>query len=149
METISASVVRASLSASKGCRCLRDWIEFQACREFSAYVKQYEPIHALSEPEPQKYKPSQSKPAMQSELQQGVFNDTGELGTRRLKHVTIRTKKPTTEKTAIKSAVKATSPPGWKTNVEHLKKDHPEVGNPYALTWWQKNQGEHSHLHKK
>jgi len=36
------------------------------------------------------------------------------------------------------------SPPGFKGTVKAMKK-HDEVGNPYALGWWMKNQGYESH----
>lgn len=36
------------------------------------------------------------------------------------------------------------SPPGWEGTVKHMKK-HKEITNPWALAWWEKNQGYTSH----
>jgi hypothetical protein len=38
----------------------------------------------------------------------------------------------------------AVSPPGWKDSVERMKK-HPEITNPYALSWWMKDKGDQHH----
>jgi hypothetical protein len=35
------------------------------------------------------------------------------------------------------------SPPGWEKTVERMK-EHPEIDNPFALSWWLHNQGENA-----
>lgn len=44
----------------------------------------------------------------------------------------------------LESELQEKSPPGWKGTVEHMKK-HKNISNPWALAWWQKNKGYHSH----
>ena len=39
------------------------------------------------------------------------------------------------------------SPPGFKGTVKAMKKHH-EIDNPWALSWWMKNKGYHSHRTK-
>ncbi len=39
------------------------------------------------------------------------------------------------------------SPKGWKGTVDKMK-DHPEITNPWALSWWMKNKGYKSHYTK-
>lgn len=41
----------------------------------------------------------------------------------------------------------AKAPPGWKKTVEHMK-DHPEIDNPFALSWYMKNKGDKPHKKK-
>jgi hypothetical protein len=42
---------------------------------------------------------------------------------------------------APKKHMMAKSPPGWEDDVEKMKDDHPEIDNPWALTWWMKDKG--------
>lgn len=42
--------------------------------------------------------------------------------------------------------VMAKAPAGWEETVKHMKDDHPEIDNPWALTHWMKDQGYHSHF---
>lgn len=37
------------------------------------------------------------------------------------------------------------APPGWSGTVKHMKR-HKEISNPFALAWWMKKQGDHSHI---
>jgi hypothetical protein len=38
------------------------------------------------------------------------------------------------------------SPPGWGGTTLAMKKNHKKkIGNPWALSWWMKNKGAHSH----
>ncbi len=46
---------------------------------------------------------------------------------------------------AKRSKIRAVSPPGWEKSVEHMKDDHPEIDNPWALAWWMRDQGYHPH----
>lgn len=47
-------------------------------------------------------------------------------------------------KACLASAVGEVSPPGWEGTVMAMKK-HPEISNPWALSWWMKGQGMDSH----
>ena len=38
----------------------------------------------------------------------------------------------------------AVSPPGWSDTVERMK-EHPEISNPFALSWWLYDQGDEPH----
>ena len=38
----------------------------------------------------------------------------------------------------------AKAPPGWKKTVEHMK-GHPEIDNPFALSWYMKEKGDKPH----
>ena len=40
------------------------------------------------------------------------------------------------------------SPEGWEGTVKAMKK-HDEIDNPWALSWWHKNQGHKSHKKDK
>lgn len=40
------------------------------------------------------------------------------------------------------------APPGWEGTVLAMKKHH-EITNPWALAWWAKHRGEHSHYTQK
>lgn len=40
------------------------------------------------------------------------------------------------------------SPPGWKGTVKAMKR-HKDIDNPYALSWWMKNNGEKAHYKNK
>jgi hypothetical protein len=39
------------------------------------------------------------------------------------------------------------SPPGWEGTVKAMKK-HKDITNPWALSWWMKGRGNHSHYTK-
>lgn len=45
------------------------------------------------------------------------------------------------------NALDEISPKGWKGTVDKMK-DHPEITNPWALSWWMKNKGYKSHYTK-
>lgn len=44
------------------------------------------------------------------------------------------------KKVSAEISLMAKAPPGWEGTVKKLK-DHPGIDNPYALTWWMKEQG--------
>lgn len=43
-----------------------------------------------------------------------------------------------------KEEMEAKAPPGWEGTVKHMKK-HPEITNPYALSWYMKKKGDTPH----
>jgi len=48
---------------------------------------------------------------------------------------------------AVTRSIVEVSPPGFEGTVLAMKK-HPEISNPWALSWWMKNRGAHSHKTK-
>lgn len=40
------------------------------------------------------------------------------------------------------------SPPGFEGTVLAMKKNHPEIENPWRLAWYLKNKGDKSHYNK-
>ena len=44
---------------------------------------------------------------------------------------------------------KSVSPPGFGGVVEKMKKDHPEIDNPFALAWDMYNKGYKPHIKEK
>lgn len=40
-----------------------------------------------------------------------------------------------------RAKIRAVSPPGFEDTVKHIKKEHPEIDNPWALTWWMRDKG--------
>jgi hypothetical protein len=102
--------VVATLSAShdhkKGCSCLQAWTKFSASSGYTNYIRKIEG-------------------EIDAEMQQGVFNDTGELGT-------------------SKKKISAKAPAGWEKTVKHMKA-HKEITSPVALAHWRKDQGHTPH----
>jgi len=40
----------------------------------------------------------------------------------------------------------AVSPPGWSGTVKKMKEKHPEIDNPWSLSWWMHNEGYQPHV---
>ncbi len=46
----------------------------------------------------------------------------------------------------VTRGMEAVSPPGWSGTTQKMKEDHPEIGNAFALSWYMRNKGYHSHI---
>lgn len=85
-----------------------------------------------------------SKGASNSELQQMQFTNARNVkaGPIKLKRLIVKYKKDVAA--GWKPPIQGKAAPGFEGTVKHMKK-HPEIDNPYALSYWMKDKGYHSH----